>query len=1060
MASLRVQGTWRRYEDPGTAVDEAEYGRGKSEVTGKGEGLSSNDIVFVTVREDEGNEEVGGHEGEEWDEEKWEVRAMHIRRMEVIKRATAPRSLIEPSTTEVLDVLASALTRNKAQLFPTRRRPRMRTIENADLSTADQWFQGSGITIGDGLSEEQRAKAVHLFYTWRDVFETDLLRIRRTDLIEHAIVLDKEARPHRAKVPLYTDQEIKFCQDLIPRMEEAGLIRRCDSAWGARTKFVPKPRADLCPENDKLRMVHNFIPLNSVTEKSRYPCPRIEQIVHTICKKGKSWFFTADAANSYWAIPVRSGDEHKLGFVTPYGMYCYTVMGQGLTGGTHTYSRFRDLVFGNIPEDIDENGDTIPGYETVIGDHGDIAFDGLIDDSYGSADTFDRLYKFLAEEFFPRCEWGLMYLKGPKCHFFDRTLELVGLEAGENGIRPSLRKRNMILQWPTPTTWDDVQAFCYLTPFLRRFIPGRAELVKIMKKGMYLEEEEHEVGCGGDPGRKELDGEVDKGKKGIGGKAAKKPRKKEAPFIWTTEQENAFQATKQAIANNAMALPNPEDQYYLAVDASKRGIGGALFQLNGISPNTEANNSLKHRDAERMIMFISFRLEDTETRYSNSEREALAVVRCLAEVRWMVISSPYPIYIYTDHEALRVLLTGLDNDAHGRIAKWQERLGEYNFRLFHRSAGVHFMGIADGLSRLPTKLMQRHFAEDSEGLRPSPGVVVSTQAGIDLVVPVNARLAVIYRSQKEQERRGQRDKDEEEEGMKNRERGRAGVATLSGEEIVKEVEVTSREQMEEGARDLKRRKWRRWLDSGFYGGIVRVKLDGLGARDELDLGRSEWRALENRARRFVMVDGGEARLVWKERDGQLALCVLEEEVERVLADLHDGHGHFAAGVTGGRAHGRFFWPTRQRDIGRWVASCEPCQRMTKRQKSGQLRSILQFAPMDMVGMDFIGPINPPCEATGAVYILLVVDYFSRFVFGAPLQKADQQSTMAFFLDKVVPMVGWPKSVYSDNGSHFTGGAIRQMWLDHGVLQFTSAVSHPQSVGLSERYVQMVMGVSA
>ena len=32
-----------------------------------------------------------------------------------------------------------------------------------------------------------------------------------------------------------------------------------------------------------------------------------------------------------------------------------------------------------------------------------------------------------------------------------------------------------------------------------------------------------------------------------------------------------------------------------------------------------------------------------------------------------------------------------------------------------------------------------------------------------------------------------------------------------------------------------------------------------------------------------------------------------------------------------------------------------------------------------------------------------------------------------------------------------------MWEDHGFLQFTAAISHPQSVGLSERYVQMVMG---
>ena len=113
-------------------------------------------------------------------------------------------------------------------------------------------------------------------------------------------------------------------------------------------------------------------------------------------------------------------------------------------------------------------------------------------------------------------------------------------------------------------------------------------------------------------------------------------------------------------------------RYNLAVDASKKGIGEALFQLNGINPGTEANNRQAHRNSEKIIMFISFRLGDVETSYSNSEREALAVFHCLVEVRCMVLSSPYAIFVYTDHEELRVLLTGLDNDAHGRIAKWQQ----------------------------------------------------------------------------------------------------------------------------------------------------------------------------------------------------------------------------------------------------------------------------------------------------------------------------------------------------------------------------------------------------
>lgn len=87
----------------------------------------------------------------------------------------------------------------------------------------------------------------------------------------------------------------------------------------------------------------------------------------------------------------------------------------------------------------------------------------------------------------------------------------------------------------------------------------------------------------------------------------------------------------------------------------------------------------------------------------------------------------------------------------------------------------------------------------------------------------------------------------------------------------------------------------------------------------------------------------------------------------------------------------------------------------------------------------------------------MVDDFTRFVFATPLQKADSQSTMRFFVDHIVPIVGWPNSVYSDNGSHFTSSAIQEMWKDHGVFHFTAAISHPQPVGLSKRYVQMDMG---
>jgi hypothetical protein len=50
-----------------------------------------------------------------------------------------------------------------------------------------------------------------------------------------------------------------------------------------------------------------------------------------------------------------------------------------------------------------------------------------------------------------------------------------------------------------------------------------------------------------------------------------------------------------------------------------------------------------------MVMFVSFKLEVAQQSYSNSEREALAVMRALAEVRWRMVASPWPVIVYTDH---------------------------------------------------------------------------------------------------------------------------------------------------------------------------------------------------------------------------------------------------------------------------------------------------------------------------------------------------------------------------------------------------------------------------
>ena len=102
-------------------------------------------------------------------------------------------------------------------------------------------------------------------------------------------------------------------------------------------------------------------------------------------------------------------------------------------------------------------------------------------------------------------------------------------------------------------------------------------------------------------------------------------------------------------------------------------------------------------------MFLLYRLQDTETRYLNLERECYAIVKCLAEIRWLVIGNKHPVIIYTDYKALKPIFTTGQTEK-GRIATWLNRLGEFNTKLVHRPSRDQHIGVADGLSQMPSRI--------------------------------------------------------------------------------------------------------------------------------------------------------------------------------------------------------------------------------------------------------------------------------------------------------------------------------------------------------------------
>lgn len=200
-----------------------------------------------------------------------------------------------------------------------------------------------------------------------------------------------------------------------------------------------------------------------------------------------------------------------------------------------------------------------------------------------------------------------------------------------------------------------------------------------------------------------------------------------------------------------------------------------------------------------------------------------------------------------------------------------------------------------------------------------------------------------------------------------------------------------------------------------------------------------------KASRYVLA-GSPARLYYRFLNGTLGQCIKESQVTATLAEAHDRHGHFSHKTVLKRLS-NVWWPTRSADVQQWVATCKACAYFSPTKRSEPIRPILTFDPFDMIGLDFIGPLD--LTSRGNKYILHVVDYFTRYSWAyalphntGPLVK---QVMEKFFEEFTVPLV-----LYSDRGTHFVGRDIKRFWRKCGSLHIPSPASSPRSTGMVEK----------
>jgi len=303
----------------------------------------------------------------------------------------------------------------------------------------------------------------------------------------------------------------------------------------------------------------------------------------------------------------------------------------------------------------------------------------FMDDGLCSGVTDDQHLSHL-REIFLRMRTANYRLSKQKCLFLQKSLEYVGLVLSADGLRTAPSKVKSLLSIQRPSTVMEVKSFLGLVNFYGSFVPSLADKCEPLYS----------------------------------------LTKKDTPFNWTSACDKAFEGIKASLSSAPVLSHHmPHLPIGISCDASPKGLGVVLFH--------------KSDDGyELPIAFASKVLSPTEQRYSQIEREALAIV--FGTTKFFKYLCGRTFHVITDHKPLLSIYgtsAQVPSYTATRLQRWALHMSQFNYTIEYRNTLHH--GNADALSRHPTPDAT---VDVSSGLEIEVNLVATSTLG---VLPVTAQ---------------------------------------------------------------------------------------------------------------------------------------------------------------------------------------------------------------------------------------------------------------------------------------------------------------------------------
>ena len=168
--------------------------------------------------------------------------------------------------------------------------------------------------------------------------------------------------------------------------------------------------------------------------------------------------------------------------------------------------------------------------------------------------------------------------------------------------------------------------------------------------------------------------------------------------------------------------------------------------------------------------------------------------------------------------------------------------------------------------------------------------------------------------------------------------------------------------------------------------------------------------------------------------------------------LNDCHGGACGGHLSGLSTSQkilragYFWPSIFKYCVNVVKKCHPCQVFARNMRShpASLHPIVTAGPFTKWGFYFMD--WNPALARGHHHIIVVVNYFTKWVEAIPTVKSDSETTTHFVFNQIITQFGIPKNLVTNHGRNFQNKMMEELDSKLGYKQENFFSYYPQVNG--------------